>query len=75
MIVSPSILSSRPDYSWGPRDVSDKEFESRCEEINSATRILVDSGEVQSGSVLQFKTVSNLFLQDAPLVEVVERHV
>ncbi len=55
--------------------MSDKELEACCEEINSAMRILVDSGEVQSGSVLQFKTVSNSFLQDAPLVEVVERHV
>ena len=57
------------DYNYGLADVSDEEFEARCDGVYQALQKLVESGEVEAGKMVSLETVPNAFLQNVPLLE------
>ncbi|MCX5999094.1 MAG: hypothetical protein NTU41_05730 [Chloroflexi bacterium] len=57
------------DYSYGLADVTDEEYSAHYHRISMALQELMDSGQVEAGTLVTFETVPIPFLREAPLVD------
>lgn len=57
------------DYTNGLSSINDAEWNAHYDQIVMKLHEIVDSGEVQAGTLVKLETVSIPFLQEAPLVE------